>query len=39
LATYYLAIKKPFMAEAPLKTILKYNPDHPEARDLLKQCL
>jgi CheY-like chemotaxis protein len=39
LATYYLAIKKPLMAEQPLKTILKSNPGHQGARDLLRQCL
>ena len=39
LASYYLAIKKPFMAEVPLKTILKSNPEHQAARDLLRQCL
>lgn len=39
LATYYLALNKPFMAEVPLKTILKSNPGHQSARDLLKQCL
>jgi len=39
LAKDYLALKKPLLAERPLKEILKENPDNGLAQELLKQCL
>ena len=39
LARNYLALKKPLLAERPLKEILKENPDNGLAQELLKQCL
>lgn len=38
LAQNYLALKKPLMAEGPLKKILRKNPDNELARALLKEC-
>ena len=38
LAQDYLALKKPMMAEGPLKKLLKINPNNELARELLKQC-
>lgn len=38
LAKDYLALKKPIMAEVPLKRIIKLNPKNELARELLRQC-
>jgi len=35
----YLALKKPMLAEKPLREILEVNPDNKLARELLRQCL
>jgi CheY-like chemotaxis protein len=39
LAKNYLNLKKPVWADKALKQVLKVNPDHEEARELLKKCL
>jgi len=39
LATIYLNIKKPMLAEKPLRELIKINPDNEEARELLKRCV
>lgn len=38
LAKNYLSLQKPILAEKPLLAILKKNPDHLLARELLNQC-
>jgi CheY-like chemotaxis protein len=38
LARNYLALKKPILAERPLRDIINKNPDNEAARELLKQC-
>ncbi|MBW1801979.1 MAG: tetratricopeptide repeat protein, partial [Deltaproteobacteria bacterium] len=38
MAQAYLAIRKPIMAERPLKEILKLNPENMLATELLRQC-
>ena len=35
----YLALKKPMLAERPLKEALKIQPENESAQELLKQCL
>ena len=39
LARDYLALKKPMLAERPLKEIIKVEPDNEAAKELLRQCL
>ncbi len=39
LARDYLALKKPMLAERPLKEIIKIQPDNETAKELLRQCL
>ncbi len=39
LARDYLALKKPMLAERPLKEVIKIQPDNEIAQDLLRQCL
>jgi len=31
-------LEKPLMAEKPIKEVLQINPEHEEARDLLRHC-
>ncbi|MFC1824709.1 response regulator [Thermodesulfobacteriota bacterium] len=38
LAKDYLILKKPLLAEKPIKEVLNLNPEHKEARDLLRHC-
>jgi CheY-like chemotaxis protein len=38
LAKNYLALKKPILAERPLRDIINKNPDNELAQELLKQC-
>ncbi len=35
----YLSMKKPMLAERPLKEVLKIQPDNEAARELLRQCV
>ena len=39
LAKDYLILKKPILAERPLREIIKTNPDNELAKELLKQCV
>jgi len=39
LAKDYLSMNKPMLAEKPLKEILSAQPDHENARELLRQCV
>jgi tetratricopeptide (TPR) repeat protein len=39
LAKDYLTLKKPMLAEKPLKEVIKVQPDNETAQELLRQCL
>lgn len=39
LARNYLTLKKPILAEKPLREVINANPDNELARELLKQCV